>query len=463
MWLSPFRKVVKAHSKMHAEVDGGKCECTCNSTMFDSLHSGIDTLTLELEGAKSSALDENRKANDILSLQYTAIRDLEVSIASLSSKQQEVMRVTDDSKRSEATVNIFSHIREDMQKLRSQVQSLSDTHMMIQQFNSHADNLSQRSKEIEALIVAQNESKNAAMSAECDCSDEGLSAAICGDGDDDYVNIDMARKIITDEVTRECKTKIDEIYSIYDSKMAVFGKECSNQCSDMMAIRDKGDAETIAERRINYASRRAGATIVHHQTSVTWAPQQSADLARRAVLWAADSDGWLNLAMRKATSMNVADAVDLSQVESTLRGMTDFFGLGVASMVGTPEDALSADMTLGSCWPMDQGKGHLTIKLTRPVKITGAAIEHVPSNEALDVRSAPKDFKIFAMNSEASEGNLVVTGSYSIDSGSPSLQNFDAEDVSCPVQYVRVEVMSNHGHPDYACLYRVSIYGQKDA
>ena len=97
MWLSPFRKVVKAHSKMHAEVDGGKCECTCNSTMFDSLHSGIDTLTLELEGAKSSALDENRKANDILSLQYTAIRDLEVSIASLSSKQQEVMRVTDDS------------------------------------------------------------------------------------------------------------------------------------------------------------------------------------------------------------------------------------------------------------------------------------------------------------------------------------------------------------------------------
>ena len=56
-------------------------------------------------------------------------------------------------------MNIFSHIREDMQKLRSQVQSLSDTHMMIQQFNSHADNLSQRSKEIEALIVAQNESK----------------------------------------------------------------------------------------------------------------------------------------------------------------------------------------------------------------------------------------------------------------------------------------------------------------
>ena len=78
-------------------------------------------------------------------------------------------------------------------------------------------------------------------------------------------------------MTRECKTKIDEIYSIYDSKMAVFGKECSNQCSDMMAIRDKGDAETIAERRINYASRRAGATIVHHRTS-SHMPQQSADL-----------------------------------------------------------------------------------------------------------------------------------------------------------------------------------------
>ena len=84
-------------------------------------------------------------------------------------------------------------------------------------------------------------------------------------------------------------------------------------------------------------------------------------------------------------------------------------------MVGTPEDALSADMTLGSCWPMDQGKGHLIINL-RDRQDTGAAIEH-----GLAMRhwtcGPLKDFKIFAMNSEVSEGNLVVTGSYSVDSG----------------------------------------------
>ena len=389
-------------------------------------------------------------------------------MASLSSKQDEIMRVTDDSKRSEATGNVFSHIREDMQKLRSQVQSLSDTHLMIQQFNSHADNLSQRSKEIEALIVAQNESAIAASPAECDCAakaSEPPATTICDEGNQDYVNIAMARQIITDEVTRECKTKIDEVYRVYDAKIASFEKECSDQCSEMAAAREAGNAMASAERRINYASRRAGASIVYHQTSDTWTPPQAADMARRAVQWAGDSDSWLNVAMRKVASKGVADVLDLSQAESTLRGVTDFLGLGGTPVVGAPEDALSADMTLGSCWPMDQGKGHLTIKLARPVSITGVAIEHIPRNEALDVRSAPRDFKISALDdprATSPEGALILAGRYSIDSGSPASQVFNADLPSDLVQFIRVGVTSNHGHPDFACLYRVKIYGQTD-
>ena len=468
MWLSPFRKEVKVYSEMHASTHSGGSECMCNSTTLDFLHGEMSRLASELEAAKSTALDGNRQANDILSLQYSAIRDVELSVASLSSKQQEIMRVTDDSKRSEATGNVFSHIREDMQRLRSQVQSLSDTHLMIQQFNSHADSLNQRSKEIEALIVAQNESSIETMPAACDCSAEATcppSGIISESGHQDYVNIAMARQIITDEVNRECKTKIDEVYRIYDAKMASYGEECSHQCNEMQATRDAGKAGVGSERRVNYASRKAGASVVVQQTSATWAPPQTAGLARRAVQWASHSEGWLDAATRKVASRGVADIIDLSQVESTLNGVVDFMGLGAPSAVGVPEDALSADMTLGSCWPIDQGRGHLTIKLARPVRITGIAIEHIPRNEALDVRSAPRDFKISSLDdprANTPEGALILAGSYSIDNQSPATQVFDVDVSSGLIQYIRVDILSNHGHPDFACLYRVKVFGRTD-
>ena len=358
-----------------------------------------------------------------------------------------------------------------MQKLRSQVQSLSDTHLMIQQFNSHADNLSQRSREIEALIVAQNvriaQNENAMEPEKCDCSATTLSTTTttCDDSDKDYVNIVMARQIITDEVLKECKAKIQEVHNVYDAKMKVYGDECNKQCDQATAALEAGKAASNLDRRINYASRRAGASIVHHQTSATWAPPQAADPAKRLVMWAKDEEGWLQSVAQRITSKRVEDIVDLSRLESTVRGVMDLLGAGGKSGVGEPEDALSADMTLGSCWPLDKGTGHLTIKLAQPVSISSVVIDHIPRNEALDVRSAPKNFRVSALDDPreaSSNGGLILEGTYSIDSGSPASQVFTADTPSGLVQYIRLEVLSNHEHPYFTCLYRLRVYGQHE-
>ena len=136
---------------------------------------------------------------------------------------------------------VVSHlhtIRDDMGKLKSQVQSLSDTHLMIQQFNSHAENLIARSREIEVLIQAQNESlaesgRSSSSNEECKpCEQAAAPAAsqecVSTEKGADFVNLDMARQIITDEVARECKKKIEEVHEIYDLKMRSIGEECSS-------------------------------------------------------------------------------------------------------------------------------------------------------------------------------------------------------------------------------------------
>ena len=96
MLVSPIsyrgQKVVKVHSNDIPE-------CVCNSTMLEFLHGEIDRLTGELMGARKTAIEESKKANDILMLQHTAILKVESSVASLSSKQEEIMRVTDDNKK----------------------------------------------------------------------------------------------------------------------------------------------------------------------------------------------------------------------------------------------------------------------------------------------------------------------------------------------------------------------------
>jgi len=55
-------------------------------------------------------------------------------------------------------------------------------------------------------------------------------------------------------------------------------------------------------------------------------------------------------------------------------------------------------MSLGSCWPFPGDKGHLTIDLAHAVQVSAIAIDHVSRNEAININSAPREFRVYGMS-----------------------------------------------------------------
>ncbi len=470
--LTPFLYGVPKIVKV--PVNQGQSDCPCNASKVEFFDSEILRLKSDLATAVLVSEEETKKAEEIVVLQYEAIHAVESSIAKLAMKHEEVLLATNEgdggresSEENASVGNVFNTIRDDMNKLKSQVQSLSDTHLMIQQFNSHAENLIARSREIEVLIQAQNDSLIATEMlavAECKCDEQAaLPPQECATIEEgaDFVNLNMARQIIADEVGRECKKKIEEVQEIYDLKMRNLGDECSEQCVKASAAAGVEEEIKSYDQRTNYASRRAGAHVLHDFTSATWKPAGVPDLASRTVSMIKNQEGLWDKTMRHLVGKKITEAIDFTALESTLRNVAETVGVTKKPQVGAPEDAISADMSLGSCWPMADGTGHITIKLARPVLLTALSIEHIPQHEAVDIRSAPKDFSLFAVTDPAqpdSEGSLLVDGFYSIEAGTPSLQLFEIQS-SVMVEFIRLDILSNHGHPDFACLYRIRIHG----
>merc|ERR1711871_59850 len=90
------------------------------------------------------------------------------------------------------------------------------------------------------LIQAQNDSLMAHVTSECTLCDEkpAMPREECVNNDkgSDFVNLNMARQIVADEVSKECMKKIDEVKEIYDVKMSKLANECNEQCTKANAL-----------------------------------------------------------------------------------------------------------------------------------------------------------------------------------------------------------------------------------
>lgn len=153
--------------------------------------------------------------------------------------------------------------------------------------------------------------------------------------------------------------------------------------------------------------------------------------------------------------------------------------LGLGRGVGGAADALKLARGKGDCFAFNGGAGALTVKLAAPVVVTAVTLEHLAavfSESGGD--SAPKDFKVFAYPDAASleaavraaagsgEGAAVagpplLVGRYDLRRADP-VQVFDLAAPSAgAVQFVRLEVASNHGNAEYTCLYRLRVHGHE--
>ena len=105
------------------------------------------------------------------------------------------------------------------------------------------------------------------------------------------------------------------------------------------------------------------------------------------------------------------------------------------------------------------------MRLSRPVRPTHFSVEHLhaalcdPARNA-NCSSAPQQMEVVG---RSGDGSLVEFGSfsYAASTDSPTVQTFAAASLGERVDAVTLRVKSNHGHPDYTCLYRFRVHGDE--
>lgn len=125
----------------------------------------------------------------------------------------------------------------------------------------------------------------------------------------------------------------------------------------------------------------------------------------------------------------------------------------------TPRTVITPGVSPGECWAFQNFPGFLIIKLTGPIRIEMFSYEHINKmlvpNGRID--SAPKDFSVFGLKDE-NDKDPVEIGRYSYSYEGEPLQYFPANS-SLIFNIVELRIYSNHGNPNYTCLYRFRVHG----
>jgi hypothetical protein len=332
------------------------------------------------------------------------------------------------------------------------------------------------------------------------CAPPQPSAAAAAAAAEALVSLPMARAIISDAAERTCSARLQSLSSINEAKIreisqsleAVFSRDARPQ----EAI-DTANVIRAHNARRDFASYLSGASIYWPNTSATYIPQERdpIKLTRDALSrWkgvadAAVSDGGgIASFFAKPVSTVVDTVAKHESLDSVISSVTDLIGYDYN--VGTPEDAISPDMSLGACWPMKGSAGSITIKLNALVAVTAVSVDHIPKNEAVNINSAPREFRVLGsedgrhfdqlgesapsfaeaeaeVEAEAEAGAPsaffpLVHGVYSLADGTLYSQTFPLSERSRPVRYVRFEILSNYGNSDFTCIYRLRVHGEAE-
>ncbi|XP_012939013.1 SUN domain-containing protein 2 isoform X2 [Aplysia californica] len=153
------------------------------------------------------------------------------------------------------------------------------------------------------------------------------------------------------------------------------------------------------------------------------------------------------------------------------------FGIPVWYHSSSPREVIQPEVQPGKCWAMHGQSGYVTIQLAMPVVVSAISLEHIPTEVAPSGRldSAPKEFVIVGKESEMTSPDVLLGHfAYQVGNGQP-IQLYDIKDPFCTRQTVdysscgpnqevfriiTLKVLSNHGNPDFTCIYRLRVHGK---
>ncbi|XP_071669746.1 SUN domain-containing protein 3-like [Patagioenas fasciata] len=205
-----------------------------------------------------------------------------------------------------------------------------------------------------------------------------------------------------------------------------------------------------------------------------WAPQEGLKKAKLPGFTRQAVQEIINQALEKLEEIQVpmldyalksaGAAVIHSTTSPSLRNANAklfLYSLPVMDYMRSPELILEPENHPGSCWPFPGSQGHEFIKLSMPVIPRAITMAHVSGTafHGESISGAPKDFAVYGFKEEDKEQGTFL-GQFTFLAALNPSQTFQLKnELPGVVNYIRLQVLSNWGHPDYTCLYRFRVHG----
>ncbi|XP_059690698.1 LOW QUALITY PROTEIN: SUN domain-containing protein 2-like [Gavia stellata] len=143
------------------------------------------------------------------------------------------------------------------------------------------------------------------------------------------------------------------------------------------------------------------------------------------------------------------------------KGKVFLYSLPVLDYLRSPDVILEPENHPGNCWPLAGSQGHVLIRLSVPIVPRAVTVDHVSGTmfHRDSISRAPKDFAVYGLKEEQEEQGTFL-GRFTFLAMLNPTQTFQLKnELSGFVNYIKLQVLSNWGHPDYTCLYRFRVHG----
>ncbi|KAJ8346072.1 hypothetical protein SKAU_G00302650 [Synaphobranchus kaupii] len=204
------------------------------------------------------------------------------------------------------------------------------------------------------------------------------------------------------------------------------------------------------------------ATVEHAAKDAGMSEEQVQLIVQNALrLYSQDRTGLVDYALESGGGSILSTRC--SETYETKTALMSLFGVPLWYFSQSPRVVIQPDVYPGNCWAFKGSHGYLVIRLSLSVVPSAFCLEHISKSLSPtgNISSAPRHFTVYGLDDEYQEEGKLL-GQYTYHDDRDSLQTFPVtEENDKAYQIIEVRVLSNWGHPEYTCLYRFRVHGER--
>ncbi|XP_041364601.1 SUN domain-containing protein 2-like isoform X2 [Gigantopelta aegis] len=225
------------------------------------------------------------------------------------------------------------------------------------------------------------------------------------------------------------------------------------------------DLKAMVENRLNKIMRQQDANKMFVPSGSSKGSGVSEEYVRFIVdeaiqKFSADKTGMADYALESIGGSIISIRCSVTYYKKT--ALVSIFGIPLWYASNSPRTVIQPDVYPGQCWAFKGSRGYLVIQLATAVQPTGFTLEHISRllSPAGNVDSAPKDFSVIGLTNEREVEKGKHLGNYTYNQEGNPVQFFPVQAVQLDFYpIVELRILSNHGNPEYTCLYRFRVHG----